>query len=311
MELRHLRYFVSVAENGSLTKAAQQLHMQQPPLGQQIRDLESELGVTLFTRSPRKIALNTAGERFLVDARDILERVGQAVESVRRFDKGETGQLTIGFTSSASMHALTPRFLQRFRAKFPDAQIAVEESETYELVLALRERRIDAALLHIDANRFPDLVAAALSPEDMLVAVPRKNPLADESLGPLTLQMLADQSIVAYQRPDGPGIFEEVHNAFAAAGLKPVVVDEVHRIIAAINLVAAQRGITFVPASLQILHRDAVVYRQLSPGELPALPLYIAYRRGNQLALVRNFIGLTKSIAAEAIRASGETGRNG
>src|ERR1700733_15340968 len=108
MELRHLRYFVAVAEAGSFTKAAQALHIQQPPLGQQIRDLETELGVALFDRYPRKIVLNSTGEVFLADAREILVRAAQAVDNVRRYDQGESGHLAVGFTSSASLHVLAP-----------------------------------------------------------------------------------------------------------------------------------------------------------------------------------------------------------
>jgi DNA-binding transcriptional LysR family regulator len=300
MELRHLRYFVAVAEAGSFTKAAQSLHIQQPPLGQQIRDLEAELGVALFDRYPRKIVLNSTGEVFLADAREILTRAARAVENVRRYEKGESGRLSVGLTSSASLHVLAPEFLQRFRAAFPLVDIEVVESETYELILALQQQRIDAALLHIDAQRFPDLVSAALSHEHMLVAVPRAHRLADESLGPLTLSMLAREEMVAYRRPDGPGIFERITKTFDDAGLTPIIVDEAYRIIAAINLVAGNRGITLVPASLQILHREAVVYRALAPGELPPLGLYVSHRRGNRLALVNNFIDLTKKIAAEA-----------
>jgi DNA-binding transcriptional LysR family regulator len=300
MELRHLRYFVAVAEAGSFTKAAQALHIQQPPLGQQIRDLETELGVALFDRYPRKIVLNSTGEVFLADAREILARAAQAVDNVRRYDQGESGHLAVGFTSSASLHVLAPEFLQRFRATFPLAEIDVEESETYELILALQQQRIDAALLHIDAHRFPDLVSASLSHEDMLVAVPRTHRLADERLGPLTLPMLAQEQIVAYRRPDGPGIFERIEKAFDDAGLTPMIVDETYRIITAVNLVAGDRGITLVPASLQIVHREAVIYRALARGELPPLGLYVAYRRANRLALVRNFIDTTKRIAAEA-----------
>lgn len=295
MELRHLRYFVAVAEEGSVSRAAERLNIQQPPLGQQIRDLEYELGVTLFDRHPRKVALNSAGAVFLADAREILKRANQAVENVRRFDKGEAGRLAVGFTSSASLHMLAPRLLQKFRAAYPSVQIAVEESETYELILALQEERIDAALLHIDANRFPDLASKVLSEEDMVAAIPHAHPLAADA-SPLLLKQLAGQDFVVYRRPDGPGIFERIMQTFERAGIAMQVVDEVYRIVAAINLVAGGRGITLVPASMQVLHRESVSYRPVASGELPSLPLYIAYRRDTKLAIVRNFIALTEGI---------------
>ncbi len=298
MELRHLRYFVAVAEEGSFNRAAERLHIQQPPLGQQIRDLEYELGVSLFDRSPRRVALNTAGELFLEEARDILRRAQLAVDNIRRFDKGESGRLSVGFTSSASLHVLAPQFLQQFRRAFPLAEIVVEESETYELILALQQQRIDVALLHIDGKRFPELTAQALSEEDMLVAIPRSHPYAEAEDELLTLGMLHDVDMVVYRRTDGPGIFDRLMETFRSASVSPRVVDEVSRIIAAINLVAGGRGLTVVPASMRVLHREAVVYRQLVPGDLPPLPLYVAHRSDARLALIRNFVDLTQQIAS-------------
>lgn len=299
MELRHLRYFVAVAEEGSFNRAADRLHIQQPPLGQQIKDLEYELGVALFDRSPRRVVLNGAGEIFLAEARDILRRAQLAIENVRRFDKGESGSLSVGFTSSASLHVLAPQFLRQYREAFPLAEIVVEESETYELILALRQQRIDVALLHIDTTRFPELVSRALAEEDMLVALPRGHPYADDIGGPLTLKMFHDADMVVYRRQDGPGIFERIMEAFDRAGIRPRVVDEVSRIIAAINLVAGGRGLTLVPSSMKVLHGAAVVYRPLAPGELPPLPLYVACRSDAKLALIRNFIDLTERIASD------------
>jgi DNA-binding transcriptional LysR family regulator len=298
MELRHLRYFVAVAEEGSFNRAAERLHIQQPPLGQQIRDLEYELGVPLFDRSPRRVALNSSGELFLEEARDILQRAQLAVDNVRRFSRGESGRLSVGFTSSASLHVLAPQFLQQFRQAFPLAEIVVEESETYELILALQQQRIDVALLHIDATRFPELTARALSEEDMMVAIPRSHPYAAAENEPLTLGMLHDVDMVIYRRTDGPGIFERLTETFRTAGVAPRVVDEVSRIIAAINLVAGGRGLTLVPASMRVLHREAVVYRPLSPGDLPPLPLYVVHRSDARLALIRNFVDLTEQIAS-------------
>jgi DNA-binding transcriptional LysR family regulator len=297
MELRHLRYFVAVAEAGSLTRAAEGLGMQQPPLGQQIRSLEREIGVQLFDRRSRCISLNAAGNVFLEDARDILRRAENAAEHVRRFDQGESGTLRIGLTSSASFHALVPELLRRFRQTHPRVKIEVEESETYELILGLRAQRIDAAVLRIATGQFPDLASTIVAEEDMVVAVPLGHPFAKPARRPITLRMLNDQPLVVYRRPDGPGIFEGILRAFADAGVTPRIVDEVHRLIAAINLVAAGRGLTLVPASMQVLHRESAVYRPLARGALPALAMHVAYRRDTKLALIRNFLSVTKALA--------------
>ena len=297
MELRHLRYFVAVAEEGSVTRAAERLGIQQPPLGLQIRALEDELGVQLFDRQPKRLSLNAAGAVFLDRARQVLSVTEEAVEHVRRFDRGERGRLTVGFTSSASLHHLTPHLMRAFRQAYPLVQLEVEESETYGLILALEQRRIDAAFLHIGTEGFAGLNSTVLAQEDMVVAIPSDHPLAQGPALPIELSMLSGQDLVVYRRPDGPGMFDGIMRAFAAAGVTPRVTDVVHRLIAAINLVAGGRGLTLVPGSIQVLHRQAVTYRSLAPGALPPLPLYLAYRRDEELALVRNFIAVTGQAA--------------
>ena len=298
MELRHLRYFVAVAEEGSLTRAAERLGIQQPPLGQQIRALESEIGVQLFDRRSRRIVLNSAGAVFLEDARAILARAQEATEHIRRFDQGENGNLKIGLTSSASLHTLVPRLLRRFHQTYPLVKIEVTESETYELILGLQRQRIDVALLRIAPDRFPELGSIIVAEEDMVVAIPVGHSLAKPRRRSMALRMLDEQPLVVYRRPDGPGIFEGISDAFAHAGIRPRIVDDVYRLIAAINLVAAGRGLTLVPASMQILHREAIVYRPLARGALPPLAMHVAYRRDTKLALIRNFLSMTKALAS-------------
>lgn len=294
MEMRHLRYFVAVAEEGSVTKAAARLGMQQPPLGQQIRALETELGVALFDRAAKRISLNANGEVFLQAALRLLADADDMVDHVRRFNKGERGRLTVGFTSSASMHHLAPQILRAFRDAYPLAQIEVQESETYELILALEQRRIDAAFLHIAVNQFPALTSQVLAEEGLVVAIPIDHPLAREPAKPITLPMLAGQPFVVYRRTDGPGLFSEILRAFDAAGIKIDIIDQVNRLIAAINLVAAGRGLTIVPASVRVLHQGAIVYRPVAQRALPPLPFFLVHRRNNNLALIQNFIRVTK-----------------
>ncbi|WP_158914145.1 LysR family transcriptional regulator [Caulobacter sp. S45] len=295
MELRHLRYFVAVAEAGGVSRAAARLGIQQPPLGQQIRALEQELGLDLFDRAPKRIVLNAAGDVFLEDARRILSEVDTMVEHVRRFARGEQGRVAVGFTSSASLHRLTPKLIRAFRQAYPQAEIDVEERETFELILGLQQRRIDAAFLHISAQGFPDLQDHVLDQEGLVAAIPAEHPLAASPGEPLPLAALSGQRMVVYRRTDGPGIFEGVSAGLAAAGVVPIVVDEVQRLVAALNLVAAGRGVSLVPASMQVLHPDAIVYRPLADGALPPLPLYLIHRKEIDLTLVRNFIDVAVS----------------
>ncbi|MCT7376682.1 LysR substrate-binding domain-containing protein [Chelativorans salis] len=300
MELRHLRYFVAVAEEGSITRAAERLGIQQPPLGQQLKALEAELGVQLFDRAPKRIALNAAGRVFLEEARAILSRTQEAVDHIRRFNMGESGTLSVGFTSSASLHALTPRLLGAFRQLFPLVQIAVEESETYELVLALQNSRIDVAFSHVATDDFKNLTSRSLGQEGMIVAMPIGHPLAQSGEGPLDIRALADEKIVVYRRPDGPGIFDGILKCLDQAGIRISISDQVSRMIAAINLVSAGRGLTIVPASMGILHRASVHYRPLIGDVIPPLPLYIAFRTNERLALVKKFVEVTSDMTKDA-----------
>lgn len=201
----------------------------------------------------------------------------------------------MGFTSSASFHFMAPEVLRRFRADYPAAELEVAESETYELILGLDQGRLDVAFLHIGAEGFPALVSEVLCEEDMLVALPKDHPLAKDPLVPLALDMLDGVDFVVYRRPDGPGIFDGVMDVLQRNGISPKVVDTVSRIIAAINLVAGGRGVSLVPASMNVLHSEAVIYRRLLPGGLKPLPLYAISRRDNRLAIVRNFLSITRS----------------
>jgi DNA-binding transcriptional LysR family regulator len=298
MELRHLRYFVAVAESGSLTKAAQQLGIQQPPLGQQIRALEAELKVQLFERAPKRVVLSNAGKEFLEDARRILASAKEAIEKVRRFDQGEQGLLRVGFTSSASMHPIAPRVLGAFNSAYPLAKVDVEERETYELILGLQKRKLDAAFMRFAPRALPELTSLQLLDEDMVLAVPNEHALAGKPRQPVSLEMLADEGFVLYRRPDGFGIYDWMIAALAKRGFTPRVTHDVHRLMASINIVAAGAGISFVPASMQTLHQEAVLYRPLAPGTLPRLPLYLVYRTDQDLMLVKNFIKVAAAIPA-------------
>jgi DNA-binding transcriptional LysR family regulator len=296
MELRHLRYFVAVAEVGSKTRAAKRLGIQQPPLGQQIKALEDELGVSLFDRQPKHVRLNASGKVFLERARDILSSTQDAVDFLRRYDRGDSGALRVGFTSSASLHPLTPSLIKTFHRQYPQARIDVEERETYELVLALKDRRIDTAFLHVSMDPYPDLQSEAIAHEAVLVALPTGHRLAGERDAPVQLHELMDERFVAYRRTDGPGIIEGLLTQLAARKVFVKTVREVSRLVAAINLVAAGEGLTLVPETMRGLHAEAVTYRPLAPGALKPLPLYVATRRTEHLPILANFIRMVHEL---------------
>lgn len=293
MELRHLRYFIAVAEDGSVTRAARRLNMEQPPLSQQIRKLETELGVRLFDRVAKRVVLNAAGRQFLEDARHTLDAAAAAIERVRRFDRGEQGHIACGFTSSASLHHLAPKLIRAFRHAYPLATFEVEERETFELLSGVDQRRLDMAFVRTVGSDLPALDNLVLHEEMIVAALPSDHRLA-RSASPVSLSSLMREPMVLYRRPDGFGIFEVLMDALRRGGFEPRVTEQVPRIITAINLVAAGQGISLVPESMRALHNGSVVYRKLVAGALPPMPLTLVFRRDNPSALVRNFIDVAR-----------------
>jgi DNA-binding transcriptional LysR family regulator len=307
MELRHLRYFIAVAEEAHITRAAERLGMQQPPLSQQIKALEQELGVQLFRRKPRGMELTEAGRALLDDARAILLHIDHAFATTRRTARGELGRIAVGFTSSAPFHPFVPRVIRAFREAFPLVSLTLDESGTTELIADLRNERVDAAFIRTNVADPMGLTVNPLLEEAMLVAIPSAHALAparpDEN-SPLPLAALAGETFVVYRRRSGPGLYDAIFAACHAAGFSPVVGQEAPRIVSTLNLVAAGLGIAIVPASLQRMQMDGVVYRRLAGTAQPRAPLLLATRRGDTGVVVRHFLNLVKRTARTFPRAA-------
>jgi DNA-binding transcriptional LysR family regulator len=299
MELRHLRYFIAVAEEGHITRAAERLGMQQPPLSQQIRALERELDVQLLRRKPRGVELTEAGRALLADARAILAHIDHAFATTRRTARGEQGRIAVGFTSSAPFHPFVPRVIRAFRESFPLIALTLEEGGTVELIEDLRHERIDAAFVRTQVADPMGVTINPLLEEAMLAALPSTHALAAGGAAdgpPLPLAALAAETFIVYRRRSGPGLYDAIFAACHAAGFSPLVGQEAPRIVSTLNLVAAGLGIAIVPASLQRMQMDGVVYRRLT-GTHPRAPLLLATRRGDTSAVVRRFLDLVKRTA--------------
>ena len=295
MELRHLRYFIAVAEEGHITRAAERLGMQQPPLSQQIRQLERELDVQLFRRKPRGVELTDAGTAFLERARAILDEVDRAFSTARRTARREQGRVVVGFTGSAPFHPFVPRVIRAFREMYPLVSLVLEESGSSELVQGLHNDNIDAAFIRSPVADVVGLVVRPLLEEDMLVALPAGHALAqnadDEAL---PLSALANEIFILYKRPGGPGLYDTIITACRGAGFSPRVGQEAPRIISTLNLVAAGLGVSVVPESLRRLQMDGVVYRRLSGSAALKAPLILACRPGENSAAVQRFLDLVQ-----------------
>jgi DNA-binding transcriptional LysR family regulator len=304
MELRHLRYFIAVAEEGHITRAAARLGIQQPPLSQQIRALERELDVQLFRRKPRGVELTDAGRALRI----ILAHLDHAFATTRRTARGEQGRIVVGFTSSAPFVPFVPRVIRSFRERSPLVSLVLEESGTADMVEGLRNERVDAAFIRSPVADPAGLVVHPLLDEEMLLALPEGHRLGGagrDGDDAIKLAAFAAETFVLYRRPGGPGLYDTIIAACHRAGFSPRVGQEAPRILSTLSLVAAGLGVSLVPASLQRLHMDGVVFRPLKNEPRPRAPLNLAYRRSESSAAVRSFIELVRSAAGD-LRAGGE-----
>ncbi|HYM32063.1 MAG TPA: LysR family transcriptional regulator [Candidatus Cybelea sp.] len=299
MELRHLRYFIAVAEEGRVTRAAERLGMQQPPLSQQIKALERELDVQLFRRRPRGVELTDAGRTLLADAHAIFAQIDHAFSATRRTARGEQGELSLGFTSSAPFHPFVPRVIRAYRDAYPLIALTLAEGGTTELIDSLRAERIDGAFIRSPIADPEGLSLLRLPEEAMVVALPSNHALARRRVAALPLKAFAADPFIVYRRPSGPGLYDGIIAACHAAGFTPRIAQEAPRIVSTLNLVSAGLGISLVPASLQRMRMDGVVYRRLKGPPQPMAPLNLATRRGDTSAALRRFLQSVRQAAKD------------
>jgi DNA-binding transcriptional LysR family regulator len=300
MELRHLRYFVAVAEAGHITRAAAVLGIQQPPLSQQIRALEIELGVTLFRRHPKGVALSDAGRAFLGDARRILESVGAAHERMQRMAHGLGGVLAVGFSSSVAAHAYTPRLLRACRREFPRIGLRLREANAAELTEAIADGKLHCALLREPVARPPGVAFETLLSEPIVLALPIDHALARRygARVPVPLKALAGEPVILVRRPGASGMYANFLALLARHRVDVVVLAEVDRMMSNLNLVASGAGITVVPASMKGAHPKSVVYRDLPARAGLEAPITLAWRKAEVEGPTATFLQLARRIAA-------------
>ncbi|HEU0202937.1 MAG TPA: LysR family transcriptional regulator [Burkholderiaceae bacterium] len=295
MELRKLRYFVVLAEELHFGRAAQRLHITQPPLSTAIQALEEELRVPLFTRSPRRVALTHAGTAFLEQARALLARTDDAIELARAADRGEVGRLTIGFMS-ASIYTLLPPVLRDFAARFPAVKLDLREMAMPEQLAALRAGDIDVGVVRPPVDD-PELSSETLLREALVVALPRGHRLA--KLRRIPGRRLAEEPFVMFRHVPGLVLHDFVLRFCHQLGFSPRVAQEATQSHAVVGLVSAGIGVALVPASIQTTRLRGVEYRPLQEKSPPVLTV-LAWRRDDPSPVVAAFRKTAQEIATRA-----------
>ena len=285
MDLRRLRYFVAVAEERQITRAAARLGIAQPPLSQQIRALEVELGATLLVRLPGGVALTPAGEALLADSRAILAAADRAAARARLVAAGHRAELRLGLTTSAATHGRVPRLLCALAARHPGLALDVHEGNAAELTEWLLAGRVQAALMRGPVARPPGLEFASLLREPLLLALPAGHALASRRA--VALPDLAGEGFILVRRHAAPGLYADAVAACRRAGFEPVVRAEVGRMLTNLVLVAAGIGVSFVPASMRGVGLAGIAYRALLDTPLTA-PLTLATRADETDPVVRD-----------------------
>jgi len=293
VELRHLRYFVTVADELHFRRAAERLHISQPPLSQQIRALERELGVQLLERNRRSVKLTAAGAVLLRDAREILASVDAAAETARSVARGEAGRLALGFVGSA-MHGALPGVLRAHRRAFSQVQLVLTEMPTAGQITALMAGRIDAGVIRPPV-REPGLAFETIHREPIVIALPEDHPLAARH--EVALAELVAEPFVLLARREAPGLHESLGEAMAAAGGVPGVVQEVREMQTVVGLVAAGLGVSLVPASVGADEHRGVAFRPVA-GTAPTVELALAWRPDDRSPVLAAFLATARGESA-------------
>lgn len=289
IELRHLRYFVAVAQELNFGRAAKRLKITQPSLSRQIQKLERELAVKLFERLPSQIQLTQAGELFLVEAQQILAKVEQGIKVIQRANRGEIGQLKIGFQGSA-VYDLIPNSIRAFRSSFPNVDVMIQLMGTKEQISALENNQLDLGFV-VPPIHHRNLMVETIFQEPIVVVLPENHPLANKT--EITIADLGDEPLILASRDRGCGLFEQIFNLYYQADLRPNIIYAAREMQVMLGFVAAGMGISLLPAYVQSLQRLGIVYRSLKP-HAPVVELAIAYQNNNYQPTLQAFLAIVK-----------------
>jgi DNA-binding transcriptional LysR family regulator len=298
MELRHLRYFLAVAEELHFSRAATRLHMAQPPLSQQIRKLEQALGVELVHRTNRRVELSEAGRAILPEVRRTFEAVQRVAEGARSAAAGESGVVNVGFVGSAA-NSVLPVAVARFRRRYPGVALTLRELSVSEQSAELAAEQLDCAFVRPPVDP-AGMRLVRLVEEPLTCAVPAEHPVARQRR--VSVGRLGSEPLVVLARTAVPAVHDAVLSAFETAGIVPMIAQGAESIQAVLALVAAGLGVSLLPASTAALGRDGVRFVPLTAS--PRLTLMLATREDNPSQPLMRFVEVTRKVAREQRRGS-------
>jgi DNA-binding transcriptional LysR family regulator len=291
IEVRHLRYFVAVAEELHFGRAAMRLHIAQPPLSQQIRRLEEMLGHALFIRTSREVRLTATGEELLERAQYTLRKIEADVAAAQRIGRGEAGALTVGFVGSGMLTAL-PKMLGRYRRQYPQVDLQLREFYTAGLVDALLNGTVDVGFLR-DAGETDGLKVEVLLAEPFVVVLPRKHPLAEQKT--VAVKSLQHEPFVLFARSYGSVAWKKTVDLCEAHGFTPRVVQEAPQWLTIMSLVGAGLGVTIAPSCVKKLTVPDTVCRNLRP-QTQVTHLELACRVNETRPIAKAFSELARRV---------------
>lgn len=291
MELRHLRYFVAVAEELHFGRAARRLGIAQPPLSQQIQRLEQVVGVRLFERTSRRVQLTDGGATLLVEARRVLAAATEAFEATRRAGRGELGELRVAFAATVMFLAL-PEVIREFRGRYPGVHLDLREMPTGPQLAGIKAGEIDIGFVR-EPRPDPELEIVTVMREPLRIAVNKSHPLAARPT--IAVRHLAEEPFVLFPEELAPGLYAQVLGLCRAAGFTPRVVEESRELYTSVSLVEAGIGVSILPASVEKLGWRGVRYRPI-PSASAETRIAAAWRKDRARPVVQAFMQVVGSV---------------
>jgi DNA-binding transcriptional LysR family regulator len=287
MELRHIRYFIAAAEEENVSRAALKLHVSQPGISRQIRDLEDEIGFQLFERSAKSLKLTEAGKVFLAEAKSVLQRADEAVIKAKAVAENAGGELHVGYAPSLTVKIL-PQALRTFQAQFPKVRVSLHDLSTEEMLAGLRDGKLHLALsVQPQKKLLRDLTFKLLANYSMCIAVAPRHPFA--KLKSVTLAQLVNEPLIGYSRADYPDYHEQLTRIFAPVNHAPRVAEEHDGIASIIAAVESGRGYALVPESFECMSGPRLKIIPLYPkGEM--ISVGAIWRKESATALAEKFV---------------------